>query len=151
MRWFLRVALVGLVVGLALPVATAQATTTVERIPFEATLTECGETITLSGTLLGVFTVQDLGGDGLLLTFHFQPQGVSGTSSSGVPYHATGLTRDTIVFVPSGGLTETFVNRFHIVGTRGAPTFYVKTTFHITVTPSGDVAVVFENFSAECV
>ena len=85
MRWFPRVALVGLVVGLALPVATAQATTTVERSPFEATLTECGETITLSGTLLGVFTVQDLGGDGLLLTFHFQPQGVSGTSSTACP------------------------------------------------------------------
>jgi hypothetical protein len=151
MRWFLRVALVGLVVGLALPVATAQATTTVERVPFEATLTECGETITLSGTLLGVFTVQDLGDDGLLLTFHFQPQGVSGTSSSGVPFHATGLTRDTIVFVPSGGLTETFVNRFHIVGTMGAPTFYVKTTFHITVTPSGDVAVELESFSEECI
>jgi hypothetical protein len=151
MRWFLRVALVGLVVGLALPVATAQATTTVEKFPFNVTLTECGETITLSGTLLGVVTVQDLGDDGLLLTFHAQPQGVSGTSSSGVPYHATGLTRATTVFVPSGGLTETFVNRFHIVGTMGAPTFYVKTTFHITVTPSGDVAVEFEKFSEECV
>jgi hypothetical protein len=33
----------------------------------------------------------------------------------------------------------------------GAPTFYVKATFHITVTPSGDVAVEFENFSQECV
>jgi hypothetical protein len=72
-------------------------------------------------------------------------------SPSGAPYHATGLTRDTTVFVPSGGLTETFVNRFHIVGTMGAPTYYVKTTFHITVTPSGDVAVELENFSEECV
>ena len=79
MRWFLRVALVGVVIGLAIPVATAGASTTVvKNIPFDATIEGCGETITLSGTLLGVFTEQQLGGGGLLLTFHFQPQGVSG-------------------------------------------------------------------------
>jgi hypothetical protein len=86
----------------------------------------------------------------LLLSFHFQPQGVSGTNSSGIPYHATGLTRETTVFVPSGGFTDTYINRFHIVGTRGAPTYYVKETAHITVTPSGDVTVSFDNFSLEC-
>jgi hypothetical protein len=85
-----------------------------------------------------------------LLSFHFQPQGVSGTNSSGIPYHATGLTRETTVFVPSGGFTDTFINRFHIVGTRGAPTYYVKETAYITVTPSGDVAVFFDNLSVEC-
>jgi hypothetical protein len=151
MRWLLRLALVGLVVGLAVPVATAQATTTVEKIPFEATVSGCGETITLSGTLLAVFTVQELGGGGLLLTSHFQPQGLRGTSSSGIPYHGTGLTRATTVVIPSGGYTDTFVNRFHIVGTRGAPTYYVKETAHITVTRSGDVTAAFYNFSLECV
>jgi hypothetical protein len=150
MRWFLRVALVGLVVGLALPAAGARASTTIEKIPFSATIEGCGETITLSGTLLGVFTEQQLDGGGFLLTFHFQPQGVSGTSSSGVPYHANGLTRETTVFVPSGGFTDTFVNRFHIVGTRGAPTYYVKETFHITVTRSGAVTAFVDNFSEEC-
>jgi hypothetical protein len=151
MRWFIRAALVGLIVGLAIPVATARATTTVERnIPFDATVEGCGETITLSGRLIGIFTEQPLGTGGLLLTFHYQPQGVSGSNSSGIPYHATGLTRDTTVIVPSGGFTETFVNRFHIVGTMGAPTYYVKETFHITVTPTGDVAVFFDNFSLEC-
>jgi hypothetical protein len=151
MRWFLRVALVGVVVGLAIPVATARASTTVERnIPFDATIEGCGETITLSGTLLGVFTEQQLDGGGFLLTFHFQPQGVSGTNSSGIPYHATGLTRETTVLAPSGGFTDTFISRFHIVGTMGAPTYYVKETAHITVTPSGDVTVFFDNFSLEC-
>jgi hypothetical protein len=146
MRWFLRVALIGMVIGLAIPVATARASTTVvKNIPFDATIEGCGETITLSGTLLGVFTEQQLGGGGFLLTFHFQPQGVSGSNSSGIPYHATGLTRET-----SGGFTDTFINRFHIVGTRGAPTYYVKETAHITVTPSGDVTVFFDNFSLEC-
>jgi hypothetical protein len=130
--------------------STAAAATTVEKdIPFEATVTGCGDTIALSGTLIGIFTEQELGG-GLLLTFHFQPQGLSGTSSSGVPYHGTGLTRETTVFTPRGGVTDTFVNRFHIVGTMGASTYYVKESFHITVTPTGEIAVFFDNFSLEC-
>ena len=152
MTRFLRVALVGLVLGLGVGVATAQATTTVEKnIPFEATIDGCGQTITLSGTLLGVFTVQQLDAGGLLLTFHYQPQGVSGSSTSGIPYHGTGLTRSTTVYIPNGGFTTTFANRFHIVGTMGAPTYYVKETAHITVTPSGDVTAAFYNFSLECV
>ncbi len=138
--------------GLVLPAAPAQAATTIEKnIPFEVTIEECGETITLSGTLIGIFTEQPLGSGGLLVTFHFQPQGVTGTSSSGATYHATGLTRATTVSVPSGGFTDTFINRFHIVGTSGAPTFYVKETFHITVSPTGEITAFVDNFSLECV
>jgi hypothetical protein len=136
--------------SLVLASSAAADTTVVKDIPFQTTITGCGDTITLSGTLIGIFTEQELGDGGFLLTFHFQPQGLSGTSSTGVPYHGTGLTRDTTVFVPSGGFTETFVNRFHIVGTMGAPTYYVKETFHITVTPTGEIAVLFDNFSLEC-
>ena len=130
----------------------AQAATTVERnIPLEATLEECDETITLSGTLIGIFTEQSLGSGGFLLTFHFSPQGVTGTSTSGATYQATGLTRETIVLVPSGGLSDTFINRFHIVGTGGAPTYYVRETVHLTVTPSGEITASVSNFSLECV
>jgi hypothetical protein len=140
-----------LAIGLVVPAASAQAATTVERnIPFEDTIEGCGETITLSGTLIGIFTEQPLDKGGFLVTFHFQPQGVAGTSSNGIPYHATGLTRETTVSVPSGGFTDTFVNRFHIVGTRGAPTYYVKELSHITVTPDGNISVIIDNFSIEC-
>ena len=143
---------VGVAIGLVLAAAPAEAATTVERnIPFEATIDECGETITLSGTLIGIFTEQPLPNGGLLVTFHFQPQGVAGVSSSGVAYHATGLTRETLVIVPSGGLTDTFVNRFHIVGTGGAPTFYVKETLHLTVSATGEITASVDNFSEECV
>jgi len=146
------VLLIGLIAGLVLPAATAQAATTIEKnIPFEATVDECGETITLSGTLIGIFTEQALPGGGFLVTFHFQPQGVTGTSSSGVVYHATGLTRETTVQVPSGGLTDTFINRFHIVGTGGAPTYYVKDTVHLTVSPTGEIRASVDNASEECV
>ena len=146
------VLLIGLIAGLVLPAATAQAATTIEKnIPFEATVDECGETITLSGTLIGIFTEQALPGGGFLVIFHFQPQGVTGTSSSGVVYHATGLTRETTVQVPSGGLTDTFINRFHIVGTGGAPTYYVKDTVHLTVSPTGEIRASVDNASEECV
>jgi hypothetical protein len=151
MRWFLRLALVALVVGLAIPVATARAATTVETMPFEATFTACGETISLSGTLLGVFTVQEVGGGEHLGTFHLQLQGVSGLSSSGIRYHATGLTFGQIAYTAGLGYTNTYVLRFLIVGTMGFPTWSVTETAHITVTPSGDVTAYFDNLSLECV
>ncbi len=144
--------LVTLVIGFAVPAASTQAATTVVKdIPFDATFDACGETITLSGNLIGIFTEQELDTGGLLLTFHFQPQGLSGTSSSGAVYHGTGLTRETTVIVPSGGFTDTFVNRFHIVGTAGAPTYAVSDTLHITVTPAGEITAFVENSSVECV
>lgn len=142
----------GLAAGLVLAATPAEAATTIEKnMPFETTIDECGETITLSGTLIGIFTEQSLGSSGFLVAFHFQPQGVTGTSSSGVTYHATGLTRETTVLVPTGGLVDTFINRFHVVGTRGAPTFYVKETLHLTASPTGEITASVDNFSEECV
>jgi hypothetical protein len=143
--------LVTLTAALVLPAATAHAATTTEKIPFESTFDACGETITLSGTLIAILTEQPLPGGGFLVTVHFQPQGVTGTSSSGVVYHATGLTRDTTVQAPSGGFTDTFINRFHIVATAGGPTFYVKETVHVTVSPTGEIRTFVEFASEECV
>lgn len=51
---------------------------------------------------------------------------------------------------PAGGFTETFVNRFHIQSTRGAESFVVTQTFHITITADGTIRVEFDNFSATC-
>jgi hypothetical protein len=151
MKWVPRMALVGVVVAFALPVSTAQATTTVEQIPYEVTLRGCGpDTITLSGTVLAIFTLQDLRDEGLLLSFHFQWQGVSGTSSSGIPYHLIGPWNQTVVYFPRGGGTTTFVYRFDLVGTMGAPTYYVEDTFHITITPTGDITVWFDKYSEYC-
>lgn len=147
----LRLAVFLLLASLAVPAAAAGAGTTVEKTPFDLTFEACGESISLSGTLLTIIHEQPLANGGSLFTIHFQPQGLSGTSSSGVPYHGTGLTRETDVVAPSGGFTATFVNRFHIVGTRDSPTYYVKGTAHVTVTPAGTVTVDFGNFSEECV
>lgn len=135
---------------LTAPLASASASTSVQKVHFETTLDACGESIFLSGPLLFTITEQQLHNGGSLFAFHAQPQGIRGTSSSGATYHANGLTRDISVVVPHGGFTETFINRFHIVGTAGAPTYYVRETTHITVSASGDVRVSIDNYRETC-
>ena len=146
--------LVALIVSVVAALAIASpafAVTTRETFPFETTITDCGNTIQLSGELLAIFTTTETPSGGFVVAGHFQPQRITGTDELGRLYIGTGLTRDITVFTPAGGETFTSVNRFHIVGTMGAPTIYTKETFHITVTASGDVVAVVDNFSAECV
>ena len=145
-------------VGLGLPAlialvlaSPASAATTHETFPFDDTITDCGNTIEVSGDVVATFQTTATPSGGFILSEHFVPRGVTGTDEFGRTYHANGLTRDITVFTPAGGETFTAINRFHIVGTRGAPTFYIKETTHITVTPSGDVVANFDRFSVQCV
>jgi hypothetical protein len=122
-----------------------------ETLHFETTIEACGNTIQVSGDLLVLYTVVQTPSGGFVFATHFQPQNISGTDQLGRLYRATGLTRDISVYTPAGGSTFTYVNRFHIVGTMGAPTFYASQTFHFTVTPSGElVAEVDKDVSVEC-
>jgi hypothetical protein len=141
----------GVLAALAVP-AGAHATTTVETLTFDETFTICnGDLLHLSGPLLSVVTVNATPSGGEVIGFHFQPQGITGVDlSTGTVFHATGLTRDLIVFSPPGGTTETFVNQFHLQATEGAQSFIVSELFHVTVTPDGTVRTFFDNFSATC-
>jgi hypothetical protein len=145
------IALILPIIAMLVMASSASAVTTRETIPFETTITDCGNTIQLSGEVLAIFTVTETPSGGFLLAAHFQPQRITGTDELGRLYIGTGLTRDLTVLTPPGGETSTFVNRFHIVGTMGAPTLAVSETFHITVTPSGEVVAFIDQFSAECV
>jgi hypothetical protein len=136
--------------GIAAPSAQATATI-VQDIPFDETVVGCTEEIAVSGSLLGVFTETQSASGGFVISFHFQPQGVSGIGlTSGDMYRATGLTRETTVVTPAGGSSFTFVNQFNIVGTSGATTFDVREIAHITVTPTGAITASFDNFSTSC-
>jgi hypothetical protein len=139
------------VVALAVPAGT-QAAATVQTQPFDALLTICnGDVVHLTGQLVVVMTETTTPSGGLTMSFHFQPQGVTGVDlSTGTIFHATGLTRDLVVNTPPGGTTETFVNRFHIQATGGAQSFIVSELFHVTVTPDGTVRVLFDNLSSTC-
>ena len=146
-----RVLLLGVVVALA-AAAGAQAATTVQKEPFDATLLLCnGDTVELTGTLLTTTSTTSTPNGGLIAAVHFQPQDVSGVdATTGTVFHAVGLTRDVSVTSPPGGYTETFVNQFHIQATGGAESFLVTELFHVTVTPDGTVRVMFDNFSSTC-
>jgi hypothetical protein len=147
-----KVLLITTLTALGIVCASGQAATTITRdIPFDATIQGCTEPIHLSGSLLGVFTETVTPSGGFVISFHFQPQGVSGVGlTSGAMYRGTGLTREIRVVTPSGGITSTFVNQFHIVGTAGAPTYDVREIAHFTVTPTGDITASFDNFSISC-
>lgn len=138
-------------VGLALPVSAQAAATTV-RFPFEADVLACNDdTIHISGPLLAVFTETAIPSGGFVVSYHFQPQGVGGVDLvTGTKFIGTGLTRDIFVVAPSGGLTETFVNQFHIQATTGEESFVVSELFHITIAPDGTVTAFVDHFSTTC-
>jgi hypothetical protein len=104
-----------------------------------------------SFTLLGVFTETATPSGGFVFSSHFQPQGVQGVDLvTGTIFRATGLTRDIVIFVPPGGITETFINQFHIQATTGEESFIVSEVFHITITANGDITAFVDNFRATC-
>src|SRR6266568_5149517 len=96
--------LVGVVAAFAVAVS-AQAATTVERVPFSQPVTICNsDTVQLTGTLLVTTSTTSTPSGGLIAAIHFQPQGVVGTdTTTGTVFHAGGLTRDVSVTSPPGG------------------------------------------------
>jgi hypothetical protein len=132
--------------------ASAQAATTIEQFTFDTTFPLCnGDLIHVSGPLLGIFSETTTPSGGEIVSFHFQPQNVTGVDLvTGTIFHATGLTRDLTVNSPAGGSTETFVNEFHIQATAGEQSYIVTEIFHITVKPNGTVAVVFDKPTSTC-
>jgi hypothetical protein len=141
----------GVVVAFGVPV-TAQAATTVGQSTFEATFPICnGDLVRVSGPLATVTSVTTTSSGGVIMAVHFQPQGVTGINlSTGATFRATGVTRDLLVISPSGGITETFVNRFQLQATGGAESYIVSEVFHVTVSADGTVRVVFDKVSTSC-
>jgi hypothetical protein len=71
-------------------------------------------------------------------------------TQTGTNFIDTGLNLDMVVNVPTGGVSETFVNRFRLQATGGEQSFIVSETLHLTVNANGDLTVFFDNFSATC-
>ena len=130
----------------------AQAAATIEVIPFDTTFPLCnGDAIHLSGSLLIVSQETVTPSGGSVFSFQVKPQRITGVDlATGTTFIGTGLTRDVSITTPTGGYTSTSVNRFHIQATSGEESFIVTDTFHITVTPDGNVTAFVDNFSASC-
>jgi hypothetical protein len=124
--------------------AQATSVTTNEQVPVTVfAFVPCanggaGELVLLEGTLhvLTHVTIDDQGG--LHVTQHFQPQGVSGTGVTQSQFNAT------------AGFEQTDINNFRVIGQGPDNNLLVHSTFHVTVTPNGDVTTVVDNFSVEC-
>ncbi|SRR6266446_4484169 len=110
-----------------------------------------GEIVDLSGPLhvLLTFTIN---GNNLSGRQQFQPQGISGTGeTTGLSYQATGLTATSFAgSLVNGQFTQTFINRFDIIGQGPNNNFTVHETLHITINADGTVTVFFDDFSVEC-
>jgi hypothetical protein len=138
-----------------LAVTSASAKATTEKIPFDTVLAPedaCGEAIHLSGTLLAQFTFTETPSGNVEVGFHFNPQGITGVGlTSGATYHATGETLGTTTINAKGGISDTFVNNFKIIGAGKAQNFLETDVMHLTVNANGDVTTTVEKSTIRCV
>jgi hypothetical protein len=138
-----------------LAVTSASATAVTEKIPFDFVLAPeeaCGEAIHLSGTLLAEFSFTESSGGNVEIGFHFNPQGITGVGlTSGASYHATGVTLGTTTIKAKGGISDTFVNNFKIIGEGRAPNFLETDVVHLTVNANGVVTATVEKSIIRCV
>ena len=138
-----------------LAVTSASARATTEKIPFDVVLAPeeaCGEAIHLSGTLLAQFRFTETPGGNVTVGFHFNPQGITGVGlTSGATYHATGVTQGTTTIKAKGGISDTFVNSFKIIGEGRAQNFLQTDVVHLTVNAKGVVTATVEKSTIRCV
>jgi hypothetical protein len=138
-----------------LAIASASASTVTEKIPFDFVLTPeegCGEAIQLSGTLLAHFSLTETPSGNVEVGFHFNPQGITGVGlTSGATYHATGVTRGTTTTTAKGGISDTFVNSFKIIGEGSAPNYLQTDVIHLTVNANGVETATVEQSTIRCI
>jgi len=138
-----------------LAVTSASATAVTEKIPFDFVLAPeeaCGEAIHLSGTLLAEFSFTETSSGNVEIGFHFNPQGITGVGlTSGATYHATGETLGTTTIRATGGISDTFVNNFKIIGEGSALNFLETDVIHVTVNANGVVTATVEKSMIRCV
>jgi len=149
------VVLLAVVASGVLAVTSASATAVTEKIPFDVVLAPeeaCGEAIHLTGTLLAMFSFTESSGGNVEIGFHFNPQGITGEGlTSGATYHATGETLGTTTIRANGGISDTFVNNFKIIGEGSAPNFLETDVIHLTVNANGVVTATVEQSMIRCV
>jgi hypothetical protein len=138
-----------------LAVTSASAAATTQRIPFDVVLAPeeaCGEAIHLTGTLLAQLTFTESLAGNVEIGFHFSPQGVTGVGlTTGTIYHATGGTLGTRTIRTRGGISDTFVNNFKIIGEGSTQNFLETDVIHVTVNAKGQVTASVEQSILRCV
>jgi hypothetical protein len=145
-----------MVIGAAVPAGAAAAThfNVNQQIPlagFQVLVPCTGDTITFTqGTLHDMFYMT-VNGSHFSMTTHDQPHSVKGTDTSSRRYEAVGITRahNSGSFV-NGQAVSTMVNNFYMIGKAGAPSFKTHETFHVTVTPTGQITAHHDSLRITC-
>jgi hypothetical protein len=108
-----------------------------------------GDFVVLTGSLHVLLQGTLDGSGGLHLKTHFQPQGVSGYSTTtGAKYQATGETQDHLNL--KVGTQYTYVNNFKIIGQGQASDYRVHENLHITYNANGTLTADVDNFKITC-
>jgi hypothetical protein len=132
-------------------VASAEVTLNVS-VPFAAVIANpcLGEPVALSGELHVLLSIQPTG-NGLHISSHFNPQGVSGTGLvTGAKYQGTGVTRTSVFIDAPPPFDFTFVNNFRIIGQGQANNYDVHSNFHIAVNAANEITASVTNINITC-
>lgn len=110
-----------------------------------------GDLVTVTGSL-HVVMISNVSATGEITVYeHFNAHDVSGTGSTGLQYHGTGVTEAMVTAQGDGSpFVQTIINNFRIIGQGPGNNFLFHETAHITINNNGDVTVDFDNLSVEC-
>jgi len=136
------------------PTFAATHTTSNEfEVPFSETLqAPClGEDVYVDGVIQEVITETYSTSGNYSFSYLGHPQGLRGVGvTSGLVWRFTGATVYTIYVQPDGfPYTETFVDRFHVVGPGGSQ-YYLKELYKVTINGVGDHVVTIDESTWEC-
>jgi hypothetical protein len=109
-----------------------------------------GGLLTLNGQLHTLFTMTE-SGTHFSGSTHFQPVNLSGTDSAGNMYRGVGITQEHFEgSLVNGQFSDTFVNNFFMIGTRGAHSDLFQEVEHVTFNANGDLVASHDTVREVC-
>jgi hypothetical protein len=109
-----------------------------------------GETVELSGNVHELFLLTSNASGGFVTKSLNNAQGMSGVGlTTGAQYRGTGVSQRQLSI--NVGVEDTFVNTFSLIGQGSGNNLLVHETLHITINANGDLTVVHDNFSIDCI
>ncbi len=109
-----------------------------------------GEWVYIEGPL-HILSHVTINNNTIVIKNHYQPQGISGSSESGVPYRAVGVSQEIYKgTLANGQASYTSINNFRIIGQGPGNNYTVHTTIHYTFNANGEVTAEVLNNKVDC-
>lgn len=113
--------------------AGARTDTEVEVLPLDIFLPGCDNNVHVTGTFISVFHLTESPDGRLLLSSHGANRGIRGVDEDGDVYRFVYSSQSKSKIVDATNYSDTWVYRFRLIGTRGAPTYTVALVHHVRV------------------